>query len=105
MALCHIVTFTFKPDTPTEAITELSSALDDLANRSKAISYRHGRDLGLRDGNADYAVTAVFRDADQYAAYMTSPEHRRVVHDLVAPHLECRSAAQFSITDADLLRC
>lgn len=104
-AVCHVVTFTLKPGTPEDAISKLASALDDLAGRSSALSYFHGRDLRFREGNADYAVTAVFKSEDAFAQYMTSPEHLSVVRDLVAPHLESRSAVQFAIASPHSLQC
>ncbi len=105
MAICHIVTFTFKPETPTEAISEIACALDDLASRSNALEYLHGRDLRYREGNADYGVSAVFESHDELGAYMSSPEHLRIVRELVAPHLESRAAVQFAIADPGCLRC
>jgi hypothetical protein len=104
MPLCHLVTFTFKPRTPTEAITKLSAALDGLSMRAGAISYFHGQDLKIRPGNADYAVTAIFQDEAAFGAYITSPEHLRIVSEFVAPHLQSRSAVQFSIDNDARLR-
>ena len=100
MPLYHLVTFTFKARTPTEAITELSAALDGLSMRAGAISYSHGQDLKIRPDNADYAVTAVFHDEAAFGAYITSAEHLRVVDEYVTPHLQSRSAVQFSIDRA-----
>ena len=97
MPLCHLVTFTFKARTPTVAITELSAALDGLSMRAGAISYSHGQDRKIRPGNADYAVAAIFHDETAFDAYITSPEHLRIVDELVTPHLQSRSAVQFSI--------
>lgn len=97
MSVCHVVTFTFKPGTSDDAIAKLGVALDDLAANAGAISYRHGRDLKRRDGNADYAVTAVFDDYDRFHAYLTSPQHLGIVSDLLDPHLQSRSAVQFTV--------
>ena len=97
MPLCHLVTFTFKARTPAGAIAELGAALDGLSTRAGAISYAHGQDLKIRPGNADYAVTAIFHDEAAFGAYITSPEHLRIVDELVTPHLQSRSAVQFSI--------
>ena len=97
MPLCHLVTFTFKPGTPAAAIAELASALDELAARGPALAYHHGGDLKIREGNADYAVTAVFKDPDALQAYLSSPEHLHIVNDLLTPHLQSRSAVQFDV--------
>jgi hypothetical protein len=53
----------------------------------------------IRPDNADYAVTAIFHDAASFDAYITSPEHLRIVSELVMPHLQSRSAVQFSFAD------
>ena len=42
MPLCHVVTFTFTPETSTEWIAEFGSALDGLVAQTSTISYRHG---------------------------------------------------------------
>ncbi|KHO21664.1 Dabb family protein [Mycolicibacterium setense] len=97
MSVCHVVTFTFKPGTPDAAIAKLGAALDGLAIRSGATSYRHGRDLQRRVGNADYSVTALFDDYDSFTTYLESPEHLGIVSELLAPHLESRSAVQFAV--------
>ena len=105
VAVCHVVTFTFKPGTCEEAIHELALALDGLASSSNALSYFHGRDLRYRRENADYAVAAVFESADAFATYLNSPEHLRIVRDHVAPYLQSRSGAQFPIEASARMQC
>ncbi len=97
MSVCHVVTFTFKTGTSEGAIAKLAAALDVLASHSGAAHYRHGRDLQRRDGNADYAVTALFEDYECFSDYLASPEHLGIVADLLTPHLERRSAVQFEV--------
>lgn len=96
MPVVHVVTFTFNPAVADDVIADLTPALDDLAAQSKALWYQHGPDLGVREGNADYAVTAVFPDEEAFRAYMTAPQHQRVINELVRPHLQARSAVQFT---------
>ena len=96
MAICHVVTFTFTHGTPDATIAELVAALDDLALTCGASSYRHGPDLGIRAGSADYAVVAVFHDETLLSTYNTSPKHLRIVA-LLAPHLALRSSVQFAL--------
>jgi hypothetical protein len=94
----HVVTFTFAPNLPPATVTALGEALDALSAASPGIdSYRHGPDLRERPGNADYAVAAVFRDQNALAAYMASPEHQRIITELVEPHLQGKSSVQFPI--------
>jgi hypothetical protein len=98
MPLAHVVTFTFKPNTPLGAITELACALDGLSSDTAALSYHHGADLKLRPDNADYSVSAIFEDEAALSVYLSSARHQQIVRDLVGPHLRSRSAVQFAIT-------
>ncbi|GAB2656115.1 Dabb family protein [Prescottella soli] len=96
MSIGHVITFTFLPGTSPETITRLTDALDTLAASSEGIeSYRHGRDLEFRHGNADYAIAAVFRDRAALTAYLAAPQHLRLVTDLVEPHVTAKSSVQF----------
>lgn len=97
MPVGHVVTFTFTANTQTESVLALSAALDELAAESEALSYHHGADLNIRTGNADYTVTAIFEDETSFSKYITSAHHLQIVHDLLEPHLQSRSAVQFEI--------
>ena len=97
MPIGHVVTFNFKTNTQPEDILALGAALDELASETAALSYYHGADLNIRQGNADYSVTATFEDEDAFSAYITSAHHLEIVRELLAPHLESRSAVQFAI--------
>ena len=95
MPIIHVVTLTFTPDVDDAVIANLSAALDELAPRSGAIAYRHGPDLGIRDHNADYAITAVFDDEETFTSYMVLPEHQRLIAAHLTPHARSRSGVQF----------
>jgi hypothetical protein len=97
MPVGHVVTFTFKTDTTPESVAALGAALDELASEAAALSYHHGPDLNIRAGNADYSVTAIFEDEAAFSTYITSAKHLQIVSELLQPHLESRSAVQFSI--------
>jgi hypothetical protein len=97
MPVIHVVTFTFAPGVADEAMADLGAALDDFAPRTGAIRYYHGPDIGMRDGNAHYAVTAVFEGRNAFLDYISDPEHLRIIRDKVAPHLRSRSAVQFDV--------
>jgi|ERR1700704_5930296 hypothetical protein len=100
MAVVHIVTLTFRPETAESVVSELTAALNELGPQSNAIVFQHGSDLGIREGNADYAINAVFTDEETFLAYIASPQHQRIISDLVTPHLHARSAVQFVGTDS-----
>jgi hypothetical protein len=95
MAVVHVVTLTFRPETGESVVSELAAALDELGPQSNAVVFQHGPDLHIRDGNADYAINAVFPDEEAFLAYMASAQHQRIISDLVMPHLQARSAVQF----------
>lgn len=95
MPVVHVVTLTFQPDAAGTVIPNLKAALDGLAREVDAVSFQHGRDLHIRDGNADYAITAIFNDENTFRAYIDSPNHQRIIRELVTPHLQARSAVQF----------
>lgn len=97
MPIVHTVTFTFAPDVDNEVVPALSAALNDLAPHSKAIRYYHGADIGVRDGNAHYAVTAIFEDQQTFEDYLASPEHQQVIRDRIKPYVVSRSAVQFHV--------
>ena len=82
MPVGHVVTFGFKANTQPEAILALGAALDELASETSALSYHHGADLNIRQGNADYSVTATFEDEDAFSASITS-------------RVTCKSCANF----------
>lgn len=95
MPVAHIVTFT--PTTTNETIDSLTHALDDISRTCTGIeSYRHGADLSLREGTADYAISAAFRDRDALYAYLTDPGHQRITAEL-APFVAAKSSVQFHI--------
>lgn len=103
MPVVHVVTFTFAPDNADDVASALGAALDEFAPRTKAIRYYHGPDLRIRDGNAHYAVTAIFEDQDAFQDYVASPEHQQLIRDKVTPHLQSRSAVQFHIAHNNLV--
>ncbi len=67
--------------------------LPDLIPEIRA--YRFGDDLGLRDDNYDFVVTADFDDVDSYLVYRDHPDHQKVIAELIAPIVEGRAAVQF----------
>lgn len=54
-----------------------------------------GTDLGVNEGNFDFAVNAIFDDMDGYLAYRDNPDHRAMVRDHIVPIAASRAAVQF----------
>ncbi|MEE2032545.1 Dabb family protein [Rhodococcus chondri] len=98
MSIAHVVTFTFTPTTSSETIAALSRALDTVSDFCTGIeSYRHGPDLHLRPGTADYAVTAVFRDQQALTDYLNDRHHQRVNTEFAAC-VAAKSSVQFPVS-------
>lgn len=93
--LRHVAVFRWKPGTTDEQIEAIERGLAALPARLPQLrGYSFGRDLGLRDGNADFSVVAEFDNEQDWQAYVVDPEHRRVIEQLIAPVTEQRSATQ-----------
>ena len=94
----HVVMMRWTPDTTT---ADVNSIIEGLGGLPAAIpelrDYRFGHDVGLNEGNFDFAVVADFNDADDYLVYRDHPLHKAVITDRIAPHLAERSAVQFQV--------
>ena len=58
-------------------------------------AYHLGLDLGLNEGNFEFAVAADFDDVDGYLAYRDHPEHRAIVAEFIQPIVTERAAVQY----------
>jgi hypothetical protein len=98
--ILSVVTFRWHETVTSDQVTAMASALDALvATQPQVIEYRHGPDLGLRPGNADYAIVAGARTVEELQSYLDEPEHQRIVHDLLAPLISSRQSLQIETLD------
>ncbi len=58
-----------------------------------------GPDLGLREGNWDYALTVDFDDSEAYKAYDMDPEHNRIRREIAAEITKSSVRVQFELPD------
>jgi len=79
-----------------EQVEALTHALEAMRIKGM-LRLTAGRDLGLREGNLDYAVVADFEDEAGYRAYDADPEHNRIRRELVAPIVERVERAQYAL--------
>jgi stress responsive alpha/beta barrel protein len=93
----HVACFRWADDTPADHARTVSDALSGLRSQIRATQYFFGADSGLAQGNADFAVVAVFDSVKDYEHYRDHAEHRRILQSLIQPHLSDRSAAQFTV--------
>ena len=94
----HIAMLTLKPDAPDTAVQSLEEGLSLLGQTITEIAaYTYGSELGLRDGNYDFAVVADFENDEDFKIYADHPDHQAFIQDRVAPILEKRVSVQFEI--------
>ena len=92
----HVVLLTFKPDTTEAQIEALAQALSGLPGRLPRIrSYKFGRDAGINDDQASFAVVADFDTTEDYVEYRDDEEHNRIIVELIKPILVTRTAVQY----------
>jgi stress responsive alpha/beta barrel protein len=100
--LRHIALFRWKPEATAEDVSKVEAALRQLPSKIPCIlSYRFGRDLGVQDGNADFALVADFIDQEGLATYANHPDHRAVLQRLIQPITAQRHAIQYVIEHSD----
>ncbi len=77
-------------------IDAMADALDALvATVPEVVSYVHGPDVGLSEGNFDYVIVGEYASVEDYVVYRDHPEHQRIIAELVKPHVAKRAAVQF----------
>jgi hypothetical protein len=90
--------FRFKPETTDEQRATTLDALKALPPQIPEIQgYHVGRDLGLRDGNFEMGVAAVFADEAAWRAYLAHPAHVAVVEKHINPHVTERASIQYTV--------
>jgi Stress responsive A/B Barrel Domain len=91
----HVVLLTWKDGTEAAAI---GAVVDGLAGLPAVIpelrEYHFGTDLGIAEGNADFAIVGDFDDIEAWRRYQEHPEHQRVIAELIRPILASRVAVQ-----------
>ncbi len=100
--LRHVVLFRWKPQATAEDVSKVEAALHQLPGKIPCIqAYRFGRDLGVQDGNADFALVADFADEEGLRTYANHPDHQAVLTSTIRPILAQREAIQYVIDHAD----
>jgi hypothetical protein len=98
----HVALFRWKPETTAADVSKLEQELHALPTRIACIqSYRFGRELGLQDGNADFAIVADFIDEAGLEEYANHPDHQAVLNSRIRPLLAHREAIQYAIDHTD----
>ena len=58
-------------------------------------AYTYGPDLGLRDGNYDFAVVADFENEADFRTYVDHPDHQAFIRERLTPVVAERVSIQF----------
>ena len=90
----HVSLITFAEDAD---LTEFEAALATLPARLPIRNYQVGRDAGINQGNASFAVVADFDSVADYLQYRDDPEHQRILKELAGPMLVARTVVQYEI--------
>jgi hypothetical protein len=92
----HVVLFRWVPGATQEQKERVASELRRLPSVVPSLrAYHLGSDVGVNQGNFEFAVTADFDDVDGYLAYRDHPEHRAIVGQFIQPIAGQRAAVQF----------
>ena len=95
--LLHIVLFKWKEGTSPAQVAAVEEAMAKLPAQIPVKALYLGSDLKFRDGNADWALAAVFENQEDWQAYQVHPLHQAVVKDFAAPILASRNAIQMPL--------
>lgn len=86
-----------RPGVGIDEVERALQALREMRVDGVEIDLVAGVDLGLRDGNASYAVTVDLADEEAYRVYDRDPEHNRIRAELFAPMSESIDRVQFRL--------
>lgn len=96
----HIAVFRWNPGVSAQEVERVEQALRKLRSELTGLrDYRFGADMGLVDGNWDFAVVADLHDEAAFERYASNAEHRRIISELVAPIRGERAAVQLALPD------
>lgn len=93
----NVVVGRLHPDVPAERLEAALQALRDLRVEGVELRMVSGTDLGLREGNASYAITVDLDDEDAYRVYDRDEEHNRIRREMFAPISSSIERIQFRL--------
>jgi hypothetical protein len=92
----HTVMFTWKDDATDAQKKQVAAELSRLPGVVPSIrAYAMGTDIGVNDGNWDFAVSGDFDDLDGYVAYRDDATHKAIIAEHIQPIIATRAAVQF----------
>jgi hypothetical protein len=92
----HVVMFRWTPETTEEQKRRVAAELSRLPALLPVLrAYRMGADLGINEGNFEWAAVADFDDLEGYLTYRDNPEHRAIIAEFIRPIIAERAAIQY----------
>jgi hypothetical protein len=92
----HIVMFRWTPEATQEQKRRVTTELSRLPALLPVLrAYHMGADLGVNEGNYEWAAVADFDDLEGYLTYRDDPEHRAIIAELIRPIAAERAAVQY----------
>jgi hypothetical protein len=92
----HVVMFRWTQDATEEQKQRVAAELSRLPALLPVLrAYRMGADLGVSEGNFEWAAVADFDDLDGYLTYRDNPEHRAIIAEFIRPIIAERAAIQY----------
>ena len=82
----HVVLLKWKEDTTDAQVQVVRDGLGTMPDLVPGLlRYEFGSDLGMKDGNADFAIIADFASAADYERYANHPDHLEVIGSAIEP--------------------
>jgi hypothetical protein len=92
----HIVMFRWTPEATDEQKRRVTAELSRLPALLPGLrAYHMGTDLGVNEGNFEWAAVADFDDLEGYLTYRDNPEHRAIIAEFIRPIAAERAAVQY----------
>jgi hypothetical protein len=94
----HVALFRWKPEASEEQKSRAAAEVDKLPSLVPSVlGFAAGADIGVNEGNFEFAVTADFEDERGYLAYRDDPGHREIVARYIVPIAAERASVQFEL--------
>jgi hypothetical protein len=92
----HVVMMRWTPEATEEQKRRVAAELSRLPALLPVLrAYRMGADLGVNEGNFEWAAVADFDDLEGYLTYRDHPEHRAIIAEFIRPIMAERAAIQY----------
>lgn len=96
MPFRHIVMFKWSADIDDDHIDRVRDGLSAMPTEIDEIrSYVHGADVGVSEGNFDYALVADFDNVNDYRTYRDHPQHVLFIEEVITGNVADRASVQY----------